>query len=307
MKRESMSQLRTSYTGGTTPEELYLYLMKQCLTRMLWREKYRPIASSVSGWRRLVLGPLQSMLRQVQLEVVRIEPDSTDARREGHDWPLEAETMVGLKRLDNLQHCVTSVIRNGVPGDLIETGVWRGGSSIFMRAILKAYGDTSRKVWLADSFRGLPPPDPIRYPVDAGDTLWKYSELAIPLEQVKANFTRYGLLDNQVAFLPGWFRDTLPAAPIERLSVLRLDGDLYESTMEALVTLYPKVSAGGFVIVDDYGLPTCRAAIEDFRQTHGITDPIHIIDWTGAFWQRSTTERAGLMSRDDTASLRAVS
>jgi O-methyltransferase len=297
----------TEPASGTTPEDLYLDLMKQCLTRMLWREKYRPMAASLSGWRRFVLSPLQLLVRRAQLELVHVEPDRIDARQEGRDWPLEAETMVGLKRLDNLRNCVTSVIRNGVPGDLIETGVWRGGSSIFMRAILKAYGDTSRKVWLADSFRGLPPPDPARYPVDEGDTLWKYAELAIPMEQVKANFLRYGLLDDQVAFLPGWFRDTLPTAPIERLAVLRLDGDLYESTMEALVALYPKVSAGGFVIVDDYGLPTCRAAIEDFRLAQGITDPIQLIDWTGAFWQRSTADRAATTARRESPSLRAVS
>jgi O-methyltransferase len=302
-----MNQPMTEPASGTMPEELYLELMKQCLTRMLWREKYRPMAASLNGWRRFVLRPLQLLVRRAQLELVHVEPDRTDARQEGRDWPLEAETMVGLKRLENLQQCVTSVIRNGIPGDLIETGVWRGGSSIFMRAILKAYGDTSRKVWLADSFRGLPPPDPVRYPVDEGDTLWKYSELAIPMEQVKANFSRYGLLDDQVAFLPGWFRDTLPTAPIERLAVLRLDGDLYESTMEALVALYPKVSAGGFVIVDDYGLPTCRAAVEDFRRAQGISDPIHLIDWTGAFWQRSTADLVSTTARRDSPSLRAVS
>jgi O-methyltransferase len=243
------------------------------------------------------VGPLQSLLHQVQLEVVKIEPDRTDARQEGRDWPIEAETMVGLKRLDNLQHCVTSVIRDGVPGDLIETGVWRGGSSIFMRAVLKAYGDCSRKVWLADSFRGLPQPDPARYPVDRGDTLWTYQELAISLEEVKANFSRYGLLDEQVEFLPGWFRDTLPAAPINRLAILRLDGDLYESTTDALSALYHKVSPGGFIIVDDYGLPTCRAAIEDFRRARGITDLIHQIDWTGAFWQRSTEDSSAVVSQ----------
>jgi len=302
-----MNQPMPEPVTGTTPQELYLHLMKQCLTRMLWREKYRPMAASLNGWRRVVLRPLQLLMRQAQLELVHVEPDRIDARQEGRDWPLEAETMVGLKRLDNLQHCVTSVIRNGVPGDLIETGVWRGGSSIFMRAILKAYGDTSRTVWLADSFRGLPPPDPARYPVDEGDTLWKYSELAIPMEQVKANFSRYGLLDDQVAFLPGWFRDTLPTAPMERIAVLRLDGDLYESTMEALVALYPKVTAGGFVIVDDYGLPTCRAAIEDYRLAQGITDPIQLIDWTGAFWQRSAANPVAMPVRREVPALRAAS
>ncbi len=295
-----MSKLGVEYEDEAIPEELYLHLMKQCLTRMLWKEKYRPM-TSINGWRRLIFDPLRSLLRQVQLEVVHIEPDRTAARQDGRDWPLEAETMIGLKRLDNLQHCVTSVIREGVPGDLIETGVWRGGSSIFMRAVLKAYADRSRKVWLADSFRGLPQPDPVRYPVDHGDTLWTYKELAISIEEVKANFSRYGLLDEQVAFLPGWFRDTLPAAPITQLAILRLDGDLYESTMDALTALYHKVSPGGFVIVDDFGLPTCRAAIEDFRQARGITDPIHQIDWTGAFWRRSTENTRAIVSEGHAA------
>jgi len=97
-----------------------------------------------------------------------------------------------------------------------------------------------------------------------------------------------------VKFLPGWFRDTLPAAPIERIAVLRLDGDMYESTMLALSTLYPKVSAGGFLIVDDYGaLPNCRLAVEDFRTAQGITDPIVTVDWTGAYWRKGVGAGAG--------------
>jgi O-methyltransferase len=269
------------------PDELYLDLMKQCLTRTLFMEKYQPLTPSVSTWRRGLLAPLLSLLRRVEMDIVFRMPDRTELRQDGRDWPPEAETMVGRQRLDNLQHCVTSVIRERVPGDLIETGVWRGGSAIFMRAVLAAYGDRTRKVWVADSFRGLPKPDPQRYPVDRGDRLWTQTELAVSLEEVQANFARYGLLDAQVAFLPGWFKDTLPTAPIDRLAVLRLDGDLYESTMEALVALYPKVSAGGFVVVDDYALRPCRAAVDDFRQTWGLTEPIQRIDWTGVFWRRS--------------------
>jgi O-methyltransferase len=294
-----VSESMVERLGGSTSEELYLHLMKQCLTRMLWRERYCPMTTPASGWRRFVLRPLQSLLRQVNMEMVYIEPDRRESREEGHDWPLKAETMIGLKRLDNIQDCVTSVIKNYVPGDLIETGVWRGGSSMFMRAVLKAYGDHSRTVWVADSFRGLPQPDAARYPVDRGDTLWTYKELAIPLAEVKANFSRYGLLDEQVAFLPGWFRDTLPTAPINQLAILRLDGDLYESTMDALVALYPKVTPGGFVIVDDYGLPTCRAAVDEFRQARMITDRIQQIDWTGAFWQRSTQEMGAVIAHNE--------
>jgi O-methyltransferase len=158
-----------------------------------------------------------------------------------------------------------------------------------MRAVLYAYGITDRAVWLADSFQGLPKPDPVRYPADAGADLSDVDVLAVPLEEVQANFAAYGLLDDQVRFLPGWFRDTLPTAPVERLAVLRLDGDLYESTTDALTALYPRLSPGGYVIVDDYGaMPSCREAVEDFRAERGITDEVRRIDWTGVYWQRTS-------------------
>jgi hypothetical protein len=196
--------------------------------------------------------------------------------------------MVGLRRLDNLQACVEDVLRQGVPGDLIETGVWRGGAVILMRAVLKAYGVTDRAVWVADSFAGLPAPDAAHYPQDTGSDLHQFSYLAVPLEQVRAHFAAYGLLDGQVRFLPGWFRDTLPAFPGGRLAVARLDGDLYESTRDALVHLYPRLSVGGYLIVDDYGaVPACRRAVHDYRERQGIRDEMVPIDWTGVYWRRS--------------------
>jgi len=209
------------------------------------------------------------------------------ARADGRDWPAEADTMIGLKRLENLQYCVTEVIRKNVPGDLVETGVWRGGASIFMRAVLKVYGDQTRLVWVADSFEGLPKPDG-RYQQDEGDRHWEMSHtLGISLEQVQANFTRYGLLDEQVRFLVGWFKDTLPAAPINQLAVLRLDGDMYSSTMDALQSLYHRLSLGGYVIIDDYGaIADCRRAVDDFRANHKITEQMQQIDWTGVFWEK---------------------
>jgi hypothetical protein len=209
-------------------------------------------------------------------------------RAEGIDWPARAHTMVGLKRLANVQECVENVIADGVAGDLIETGAWRGGTTIFMRAILKAHGFTDRTVWVADSFAGLPPPDAVHFPHDRGDTLHEFPQLAVTLERVRDNFRRYGLLDEQVRFLKGWFRDTLPDAPIERLAVLRLDGDLYESTIQALDGLYDRLTAGGYVIVDDYGnVAGCRQAVHDFRARRGINDPIRPIDWAGIYWRRS--------------------
>lgn len=111
-----------------------------------------------------------------------------------------------------------------------------------MRATLAAYGDQTRTVWLADSFEGVPPPDAAKYKADKGDRLHRYAALAVPEEEVRANFQRYDLLDGQVRFIPGWFKDTLHKAPIEQIAVLRLDGDLYESTIQALDALYPRLS-----------------------------------------------------------------
>lgn len=197
--------------------------------------------------------------------------------------------MIGLARLDNLQYCVEDVIRNSVPGDLIETGAWRGGASIFMRAILKAHGVTDRVVWVADSFCGLPPPNPHKYPEDSGGVHHNNDPLKVPLEEVQSNFTKYDLLDEKVRFLEGWFSETLPSAPIERLAVLRIDADMYQSTMDALTTMYPKLSLGGYVIIDDYGcLWQCKAAVDDFRTANAIKDPIRKVDWTGVFWRRSS-------------------
>lgn len=245
-----------------TPEHLYLVLLKRVLTRYILPDRSRDGAGERE-----------------------FDPE---ARENGRDWPSEGETMVGLKRLDNLEFCIQDVVEKGVPGDLIETGVWRGGATIFMRAALEAFGDTSRSVWVADSFQGLPKPDPSRAS-DVGDALWQYEQLAISLEQVKSNFERYGMLDERVRFLEGWFEDTLPAAPIERLSVLRLDGDMYDSTMVALEALYPKLSQGGYAIVDDYGAVVgCRDATDDFRRTHGIEEEMHEVDWTCVFWRKAS-------------------
>ena len=243
---------------------LYLDLLKRCLTRLLFPD------------------------RSVQYPVMVTAPFSARDRIKGRDWPTEAETMVGLFRLDSLQACVVNALEAQTQGDLVEAGVWRGGASIMMRAILKAFGDGHRRVWLADSFQGLPHPDPLRYPSDCGDRHHQMSEyLGVTVEQVKSNFRRYELLDDQVSFLPGWFRDSLPDAPIQQIAVLRLDCDMYESTTQVLENLYRKVSDGGFVVVDDYGgLSNCRKAVDDFREAHRIAEPLFRIDWTGVFWQK---------------------
>lgn len=247
------------YKLTADPKDLYLDLMKKCLINSIYQD------SGNNG------------------------RYNKDLRENGIDWPNVAHTMIGLHRLNNLQFCVEDVLQNNIPGDLIETGVWRGGATIFMRSILKAYNDTQRKVFVADSFEGLPAPNPALYPADTNWNLHLYKELAISLEEVISNFKRYDLLDSQVIFIKGFFKDSLPIAPIEQLAILRLDGDLYESTMDALNNLYHKLSIGGYVIVDDYHIPCCAQAIHDFRRINNITDEIQLIQETlpGCYWKKT--------------------
>lgn len=221
------------------------------------------------------------------LPASKVEGYKYDHREFGWDWPSQAPSMIGARRMGNVRTECERVLQAGVPGDFMETGVWRGGACIMMRAVLKAYGVTDRRVIAADSFAGFPPPSP-GLAADASFHLHTFSDFAVPLDQVKWAFARYGLLDDQVVFLEGLFKDTLPNAPVETLAVLRLDGDMYESTRDGLRNLYDKLSIGGTLIADDYFLFDCqRQAVDEFRSERGIADPIVQIDNYGGYWVKS--------------------
>ena len=256
----------------------YLDLLRRDLTQY-GRDELVPV-----GWYRLG----RSLFNARNFMLVRKHPFNEYARNRGLDWPADALTMIGMQRLTSLQHCVEKVLADGIPGDLVECGVWRGGAAILMRAILSAYGDETRRVWLADSFAGVPPPDTVNYKADKGIKLHRHAKiLGVPEAEVRANFERYGLLDEQVRFIPGWFKDTLADAPVEQIAVLRLDGDLYESTIQALDALYPRLSSGGYCIIDDYyALKACEQAVTDYREKHGISVEIEEIDGTGVLWRK---------------------
>jgi hypothetical protein len=217
-----------------------------------------------------------------------VENFDESIRERGLDWPKNAFSMIGTARMRNFRTCLERAILSNVPGDIVETGVWRGGASILARAVLAAYGVTDRKVILADSFEGLPPPDKEHYPADADSNFHEFPELAVSLEQVRNNFEKFGLLDDQVVFLKGWFKDTMPHVPAQQIAVLRLDGDMYESTIDPLTHLFDRVSVGGWVIVDDYEwVPACKAAVDDFLSGRGLKPEIQQIDGVGVFFQKS--------------------
>ena len=193
--------------------EAYLDLLAGCLSRTVIHEYYQPVVEPTRAVYRWLYPSIRGFLRRKHLEIVRHYQVLPEKREVGKDWPPDAETMIGLKRLDNLRSCIRTILEDDIPGDFIETGVWRGGACIFMRGALNAYEDPTRTVWLADSFQGLPKPNPEKYAADEGDSFWTFSDyLGVSLDRVKANFERYGLLDDRVRFLVGWFSDTLPKA-----------------------------------------------------------------------------------------------
>ncbi|MBU2618133.1 MAG: TylF/MycF family methyltransferase [Proteobacteria bacterium] len=268
---------------------LYLDLIKKTLSFTLWPEPGIPLETfnyKRSTAKRYFIHNLTKILRRFKLQIVEIANYKEKDREEGIIWPMYAETMIGLKRLDNIQYCIEEVLKNKIEGDLIETGVWRGGACIFMKAVLSAYEENERTVFVADSFEGLPKPDATNFPADKGDSHHTENFLAVSQENVEENFRRYNLLDSKVVFLKGWFKDTLPHAPITQLSILRLDGDMYGSTMDALIHLYPKLSKGGFCIIDDYVLPGCKKATDDYRAKENIDAPLLRIDNSGVYWQK---------------------
>ena len=228
-------------------------------------------------------------------------------RSAGLDWPLTGLTMIGLSRLDDLQACVESVVRDDVPGDLIEAGAWRGGAAILIRATLDSLGAGDRSVWVADSFAGFPVPDTEGYPVDSERDLHTIDFMAVPLEEVRAHFARFGL-EEGVRFVPGLFQETLPRLRGRRWSLVRLDGDTYESTWVALSSLYPGLAAGGYLLVDDYKLiEECRRAVDDFRREHGISEPLEEVDWNSVRWRREDEPEAAAPAFEPPAAVNGAS
>jgi O-methyltransferase len=192
------------------------------------------------------------------------------------NWGLERLTLLPWSALEHLEYAIKDTIERDIEGDFIETGVWRGGACILAKSI---YNEISpnRKVYVADSFEGLPRPSNL-YPQDEGDTHYLDENLKVSVEKVKQNFEKFNLLDEKVIFVKGWFKDTMPTLDITKISILRLDGDMYESTIQVLESLYEKLSIGGYCIIDDYFHRGCQQAVQDFRNKNNITQKIIKVD-----------------------------
>jgi hypothetical protein len=195
---------------------------------------------------------------------------------DGERWRIpdtaRPHTGVRLVQLLNLQQRAFDVLKKGVPGDFLEAGVWQGGVVVFLAGVLRAYDAAGVRLWAADTFAGIPRDEQagaVEDSVDAWTDRW-----AVPLEHVRENIRRYGLLDDRIRFVSGPFREALPRAGIEKLALVRIDADAYASTLDALTFLHPRVATGGCVIVDDWHLEGCRRAVLEYRAKHVIRAPI---------------------------------
>ena len=179
-------------------------------------------------------------------------------------------TLLNKQQLDLIEQATVALQQRKVPGDLMEAGIWRGGAVILMRAVLRAYGIEGRKVFAADSFAGIPKNvRALNDPVDGWSDRW-----VAPLDEVRQNIARFGLLDDRIVFVPGFFSETLHTLAKERFALIRLDSDSYDSVETSLDHLYPLVSRGGIVIIDDWHLPGCRMAVLNYRERHRIADQV---------------------------------
>jgi O-methyltransferase len=209
----------------------------------------------------------------------------------GEDWPKFGLTMVGEHRLDNIHDLFKRIIQDDVPGDFVECGVWRGGASMYAKAVVEAYAPRSRRVHLVDSFEGLPKSTT---PTPVDNDLWSRMDyLKVGKDDIADGFKKLGLLNGGVLFHKGYFRYSAARLRDELhvdhkgIALLRMDGDMYESTMDILYNLYDLVPASGCVIVDDWTIPECRRAIEEFRTRNKVHDEVVSIDDRAVFWCKS--------------------
>jgi O-methyltransferase len=184
-------------------------------------------------------------------------------------------SMAGPNEINQIYDLMKDIDKKNIPGDLIESGVWKGGMSIWMKAILNNSKHKQRKLYLFDTFSHFPNAHQGKdKEIDPVTQILFHNPPSI--DDVKNNFKKFNLLDKNVIFVQGDLLKTVPRTPIDNIAILRLDADYYEPTMVVLENYYFKISKGGYVIIDDYNNEylDCRTAVDDFRNKNGISNPI---------------------------------
>lgn len=223
-------------------------------------------------------------LEGLKIQLLQLREANTEdeliGRINGLHWA--GYTMIGLRRLDNLEYCIEQVVKNNIPGAIVEAGVWKGGAMIFANAVLKHLG-SDRNVYVCDAFEGLFPKPLME--CDEWTEKHDFSALSVSLEQVKINFDYFNLLTPNVQFLNGWFSDTLTSIT-EPVAVLRIDGDTYQSTMDTLV-LEPLIPSGGYIIMDDWAIASSQKAFLDYFKDKGVTEKDVVpVDSLSVYWKK---------------------
>lgn len=288
---EAMEPLRETGNHAGSPEEMYLELMRRALTRHNM-ERYQTVMPAnpygfVFNWKVGLADRVNHLLRKFGFEIAKTSVPASKVREMGQDWPLNAETMIGIRRLEHLHFAMHKLSSDKITGSFMETGVWRGGACIYMAAFCKVY-QNDNEIIAADSFRGLPAPDPENEKEDQESKWHEIPYLSVSLEDVKRNFLDYGLLGKNLRFVPGFFSETLPSLDVREIALLRLDGDMYSSTIDVLENMYDRVVEGGFVIVDDYRLASAQSAVHDFLEERGINPTLEKIDEDAIFWRKTS-------------------
>jgi hypothetical protein len=285
---EGMEIPRERETLG--PSALFLHQLKSMLTG-LFDSRYTAVAMAHPHTKqRHHLSSPEFFITLAMPLLAQLESANIDLS------PYPGSTLSSIGMMNQLQVAIEALLAAGTEGDLMETGVWRGGLCVWMLAVMQAVEAQEptripplhRLVWAADSFEGVPPPRstgsfaqdethewvPHLYAADIESVRWQFERLSL-------GNTNSQLVDpSRVRFVKGYFNESLRPAvnPViqtgRRLALLRLDGDTYESTMDVLAAMYTSVNEGGYIIVDDFHLNGCRRAVFEFRQANGITAPL---------------------------------
>ncbi len=199
-------------------------------------------------------------------------------------------TMTSLERQYALFKAVQHVVRGRIPGDIVECGVWRGGSMMLALETLIGLGETNRDIFLYDTFSGMSEPTgrDIRYNAIDTRKVWESRQSGninewcyASLDEVKQNITSVGYPEHRINFVAGKVEETIPAVIPKNISILRLDTDWYESTAHELKYLFPRLVKGGILIIDDYGCwRGARDAVDEYIQDNGLNIFLNRIDYT---------------------------
>ena len=271
--------------------EKYLKLVEDTILSSIHKYNYSPLNYSKNLLKNLIKFFLKISFNNDFKEITIKSKIRDEEIENGLVRGTNSFSMIGLKRLKNIRYLIEKINEEKISGDLIEAGIWKGGVIIYMRACLLSL-NMNNKVFGADSFAGLPEIDDQTYPeYKIYRQILKNGNdkgLIISQDEVIENLNKFGFHDDNTILLKGWFNETLTDGRINKISLLRIDGDMYKSTYEALNLLYDKVSKGGYVIIDDYGLQSqaCKKAVDDFRKKNDISSEIINIDWSGIYWKK---------------------